>query len=125
MSLDREPGVPDGMCMDGEGNLWIAMWGAGQILCCDPENGRVRDRLEVPDLLVSCCTFGGRDMDRLYVTTARDDTGAGGEVYEYEMQTRGVYGYRYGESEEKDGADHGRGKGNRTSDCLGDGGGRI
>lgn len=123
--LAGEEGVPDGMCMDVEGKLWVAMWGGGQILRCDPIGGGVLERFEVPDKNVSCCVFGGRDMDRLYVTTARDEDGKGGEVYEYEMQVKGVFSYRYGNETEKNSPDNRGGKGDRSADRKGDGQGRL
>lgn len=64
-------GAPDGMCIDDNGNLWIALWGGWGVECWDPRTGAQIDRIEVPTAQVTCPCFGGADRDRLFVTTAR------------------------------------------------------
>ena len=66
------------------------------MLCADPESGKVLEELAVPDRNVSCCIFGGPEMDKLFITTARDEDGNGGELYVEKMRTKGVNGNRYG-----------------------------
>jgi sugar lactone lactonase YvrE len=64
-------GSPDGMCVDAAGNLWIAVWGGGQIRCHAP-SGEVLAVVDVPGAPhTSCCAFAGRDLDLLVITTAR------------------------------------------------------
>jgi sugar lactone lactonase YvrE len=63
-------GVPDGLAVDAEGNLWSARWGAGAVICYDPK-GHERARIELPAVHVSSCCFGGEALDILYITTAR------------------------------------------------------
>lgn len=94
--LRREPGDPDGMCMDAEGNLWAAMWGGSQVVCIEPGSGKILDRIQVPEKYPSCCVFGGKEMDQLFITTARDEMGNGGEVYVHEMNVKGRSANRYG-----------------------------
>lgn len=96
VDLEEEEGSPDGMCMDSEGNLWIAMWGGGEVIGVNPEHGTIISRISVPDRNPSCCTFGGMDMKQLFITTARDEDGNGGEVYVQEMDVKGVKVNRYG-----------------------------
>lgn len=96
VDLSEEEGSPDGMCMDEQGRLWIAMWGGGCVICADPKTGELSERINVPDRYPSCCTFGGSNMDRLYITTARDEQGSGGELYVEQMKTKGVTANRYG-----------------------------
>lgn len=62
-------GLPDGMCFDHEGNLWLAMWGGGCVLKCS-QNGNVLDQFFVPALNVTNVCFGGDGLDRLFVTSA-------------------------------------------------------
>lgn len=93
--LRGEKGIPDGMCMDCRGKLWIAMWGGGQVICVDPDTGSVSERITVADKYVSCCVFGGARMDELFITTARDEEGNGGELYVQKMRTSGMISYRY------------------------------
>jgi sugar lactone lactonase YvrE len=64
--------VPDGMTVDAEGHLWVARWGAGCVVRVAPD-GTVVDRIDLPVSRVSSCTFGGADLDDLYITTARGD----------------------------------------------------
>jgi sugar lactone lactonase YvrE len=62
-------GHPDGLTVDADGHVWVALWGGGQIHRYDPA-GRLVAVLELPVPLVTHCTFGGRDLNELYVTTA-------------------------------------------------------
>lgn len=96
VDLSRETGNPDGMCIDSEGHLWIAMWGGGKVVCADPETGKILEKLVVGDKYVSCCTFGGAQMNELFITTARDEEGNGGELYVHKMKAKGVKAERYG-----------------------------
>lgn len=97
IDLSGEKGSPDGMCVDRDGNLWIAMWGGYQVIGYDPVEKKVFKRIPVPDANVSCCIFGGEEENRLFVTTAQDGNGAGGEVYTILLTDyRGKAGYRYG-----------------------------
>lgn len=73
------------------------MWGGYQVICADPTTGEVLKRISVPDANVSCCCFGGKSKTQLYITTARDDTGNGGELYVEEVQVTGGEVYRYGD----------------------------
>ncbi len=71
--IPEEDGSPDGMSIDSEGRLWIAMWAGGSVNCYDPENGALLHRVIVPAPHASSCAFGGPDLDTLYITTARVD----------------------------------------------------
>jgi len=64
-------GWPDGMTSDMQGNLWIAMWGGAQVTKWDPNTGRLLEQIPVPALNVSSCIFGGKDLNELYITSAR------------------------------------------------------
>jgi sugar lactone lactonase YvrE len=64
-------GMPDGMTIDAQGCLWIAMWGGGRLMRVSPTGERLCE-LSVPAQQPSSCTFGGRDLDVLYVTSARE-----------------------------------------------------
>lgn len=63
-------GLPDGMCADGDGRLWVALWGAGRVACVDPANGRVISAVEFPVSQPTCPAFAGDDLSTLVVTTA-------------------------------------------------------
>lgn len=64
-------GWPDGMTSDMDGNLWVAMWGGAQVTKWDPNTGNLLEQFPVPALNTSSCVFGGRDMNELYITSAR------------------------------------------------------
>jgi sugar lactone lactonase YvrE len=69
VELGREAGIPDGLAVDDEGCVWVALWGGWSLRRYTPEG--VLDRvLEVPAAQVTACCFGGDDGRSLYVTTA-------------------------------------------------------
>ncbi|GIH67030.1 SMP-30/gluconolactonase/LRE family protein [Microbispora siamensis] len=64
-------GMPDGMCADAEGNLWIAIFGGGRVECRDP-GGRLLATVEVGAPNVTCPAFAGPDLDVLVITTSTE-----------------------------------------------------
>lgn len=64
-------GWPDGMTSDADGNLWIALWGGAQVAKWNPNTGQLLEQIPIPALQTSSCVFGGKDMNELYVTSAR------------------------------------------------------
>lgn len=64
-------GSPDGMTIDAEGNLWVALWGGGIVGKFNPVTGELLQRVKVPAPNVSSCAFGGKNLETLYITTAR------------------------------------------------------
>lgn len=73
-------GYPDGMTIDDEGHLWVAHWAGGRVSRWDPESGECVGEITVPARNVTSCAFGGEDLGDLYITSARDGGGSGGEV---------------------------------------------
>ncbi|MGH8855536.1 MAG: SMP-30/gluconolactonase/LRE family protein [Telluria sp.] len=69
VAADSAPGEPDGSCIDAEGHLWSARWGAGQVIRFAPD-GRVERVLQIDAPQPSCPAFGGAGLSTLYVTTA-------------------------------------------------------
>ena len=64
------PGVPDGLTIDADGGIWVALWGGAQVRRYSPD-GRVTDIVNLPVEQPTSCTFGGDAGDTLYITTAR------------------------------------------------------
>ena len=64
-------GAPDGMTIDNEGMLWIAHWGGSCVRRWDPKSGKVIEEVTVDAPHVTSCCFGGKDFNKLYITTAR------------------------------------------------------
>lgn len=70
--LEQEEVIPDGMCIDTEGKLWVACYNGGRVLRIDPETGKRIQTVKMPvDKTTSCC-FGGKDYSELYVTSAAE-----------------------------------------------------
>lgn len=65
-------GVPDGMTIDKEGMLWIAQWGGWCVSHWNPVNGELLDKISLPVSRVTSCTFAGKCLDELYITTASE-----------------------------------------------------
>ncbi|WED63654.1 SMP-30/gluconolactonase/LRE family protein [Synoicihabitans lomoniglobus] len=70
LSLAEEQGLPDGMCIDAEGMLWVACWGGACVRRIDPSSGAELARVDLPATQVTSCAFGGPELDTLYITTA-------------------------------------------------------
>lgn len=71
ISFADQPGWPDGMTVDVEGMLWIAHWNGGRVSRWNPANGRKLREILLPAPRTTSCTFGGVNLDRLYITSAR------------------------------------------------------
>lgn len=67
--LSGEPGLPDGSCVDAEGGVWNAAWEGGQVIRI--AGGAVTHRIRLPVSRVTCCAFGGADLQTLFITTSR------------------------------------------------------
>ena len=65
-----EGGSPDGMSVDDEGCLWVALWGGSAVHRYDP-SGRLIATVAIPATNVTSCCFGGPDRTTLFVTTSR------------------------------------------------------
>lgn len=70
ISIPREEGIPDGMTIDRDGMLWVALWNGGKVNRYDPKTGKLLLQIALPVSLVTSCTFGGRDLTDLYITSA-------------------------------------------------------
>jgi len=70
--VPAESGGPDGLTVDEEGGVWVALYGGGAVRRYTPE-GMLDEVIEVPVKQVTACTFGGSDLDQLFITTSRED----------------------------------------------------
>jgi len=68
ITIAPDEGLPDGMTVDAEGGLWMALHGTGSIRRYTPD-GRLDRVVRVPPSMVTCCAFGGPDLTDLYITT--------------------------------------------------------
>jgi sugar lactone lactonase YvrE len=65
-------GVPDGLTLDAEGCVWLAVWGSGELRRYTPE-GELDTVVRLPVSQVTSAAFGGADLSTLYITTAREN----------------------------------------------------
>ena len=70
VTIPAAGGLPDGMTLDAEGHVWVALFGAGKVRRYRPD-GAIDLEVGVPVSLVTSCAFGGRNLEFLYITTAR------------------------------------------------------
>jgi sugar lactone lactonase YvrE len=90
-TIDPAQGQPDGMALDEDGGVWVALWGGGAVHRYD-ETGTLTERIELPVRQVTACTFGGTT---LYITTSREGLGdaaepSAGAVFTAETGVRGA-----------------------------------
>ena len=96
--IPKEMGTPDGMSMDEKGMLWVAHWGGFGVYRWNPDDGSLLEKIEVPAPNVSSCTFGGKNLDHLFITTARQELTEAelkkypdsGSVFTIKMPVKGV-----------------------------------
>lgn len=67
--LGPDEGTPDGLTVDQDGFLWVAVWDAWSIVRYNPQ-GREVMRVKLPVPRPTSCCFGGTQLDTLYVTSA-------------------------------------------------------
>jgi sugar lactone lactonase YvrE len=72
IEVPEEVGAPDGLTVDADGDLWVAIWGGGRVHRYSPV-GVLRQTLSVPAAETTSCAFAGPGLHRLYVTTATEN----------------------------------------------------
>lgn len=85
-------GSPDGLTVDAEGGVWVALWGGSAVHHYTPD-GRLADVIDVAATKVTACTFGGDDLDELFITTSAEgdeDNPVAGAVFYYPAGVRGL-----------------------------------
>ena len=100
--LGANEGFPDGSTVDAEGGLWNAQWDGGCVVRYD-HDGVETERIAVPASRPTCAAFGGTDLERLFVSTARIGLGASalhdqptaGRVFVCTVGRRGLPEHRF------------------------------
>jgi sugar lactone lactonase YvrE len=92
--VDLSDGHPDGLTVDAEGGVWVALFGDGAVHRYAPD-GTLDAVVEVPARQVTACTFGGEALDRLFITTSRenlepDDDPLAGALFTADVGVRGM-----------------------------------
>ena len=70
--IPASDGWPDGLAIDEEGGIWLALWGGGCVRRYLPD-GTLDAVIELPAGHVTSCAFVGANLERLFITTARDE----------------------------------------------------
>ncbi len=70
--VENEMGYPDGMTIDTEDKLWVALYAGGKVIRIDPVAGEIIYEIHLPVPKVTSCTFGGKELNELYITTCRE-----------------------------------------------------
>lgn len=71
VTVAEDVGIPDGLTVDADGDLWVAIYGGGRVHRYSPD-GELREALVLPAMQSTSCAFAGRGLNRLYVTTATE-----------------------------------------------------
>jgi sugar lactone lactonase YvrE len=93
LRVPREDGPPDGMAVDVDGNLWVALVNGKRVSCFSPDSGEEVARINVNAAKVTACWFGGPEMTHLFISTAKeghDDPPGSGAIFVAEPGARGV-----------------------------------
>lgn len=98
--IDPELGAPDGLTVDADGGIWVALWGGGAVHHYTP-TGTLAEVISVPVPRVTACTFGGPDLADLYITTSQVDTDLdtypnAGALFRASLPTHGMAPLDYG-----------------------------
>lgn len=96
LDVPENLGYPDGLCVDTEGCIWLALWGPGLIHRYSPSGEHI-GTVNVPISATSSCSFGGADLSTLFITTARlsltpqqlEDTPHAGGVFAVDVGIKG------------------------------------
>ncbi|MEV8561154.1 SMP-30/gluconolactonase/LRE family protein [Streptomyces sp. NPDC051917] len=70
VEIEEGAGFPDGLTVDAEGCVWVALWDGGAVRRYTPD-GALDRVIQLPAPRTTACAFGGADLTDLYITTAR------------------------------------------------------
>ena len=87
-NIKQSDGYPDGLCVDSENYIWSTHWNGGKITRYAPD-GSIDSEYKLPVPNVTCCAFGGKNLDILYITTAQKG------LSEQELKDAPLSGYTF------------------------------
>jgi sugar lactone lactonase YvrE len=90
VEIPLDVGLPDGLCVDAEGFVWLAVFGAGEVRRYSPA-GALDRTVRLPVSRVTSAAFGGAELDELYITSATE-----GVSLEREPHAGGLFRHRPG-----------------------------
>ena len=74
INFPEEMGLPDGMSIDANNNLWVAFWLGSAVRCFDGTTGAQIDEITCPAPRITSIVFGGEKLDQIFITSASEDT---------------------------------------------------
>ena len=87
--FDKE--LPDGMTIDENDNLWVCFYLGGKVVCYDSSTAKELQVIEVPAYCTTSCTFGGENLDTLYITSgAYKKSDLGGTLFAVKPGVKGL-----------------------------------
>lgn len=78
--LTPDEGFPDGLCVDTDDHIWSCHWDGARITRYRPDGSRERV-INLPVNRPTSCCFGGNNFDTLFITSAQDSQGGGGQLW--------------------------------------------
>lgn len=90
-TTDPAWGVPDGLAVDADDNVWVAFWGGSRVQRFDP-SGTPTGYIELPCEQVTSCAFFGPDLTQLAITTSglgQENNPAAGQTYVFDTDVPG------------------------------------
>lgn len=97
VQVPEDTGLPDGLTVDSEGFVWIAFWNGWRVGRYGPD-GHLEREIKLPVANVTRCTFGGKNLDELYINTAwygldpaqRQSQPWAGDLFRAKLDIRGL-----------------------------------
>lgn len=104
VTIADQRALPDGLALDEEGMLWVALWGGFGVARFDTRSGKMISFVDVPAPFVTSCAFAGRKLDKLIITTAKQGLTSAdmqsyplsGHVFIIDLGVKGQARYRCG-----------------------------
>ncbi|MEX0686808.1 MAG: SMP-30/gluconolactonase/LRE family protein [Balneolales bacterium] len=98
-----DDGFPDGMTIDTDDHLWVAMYGGSKVQRINPVSGNTVYEVHLPVPQVTSCTFGGFKFNELYITTCRENMSEqalkqaplSGSIFKARLPFRGLASFRF------------------------------
>ncbi len=104
--FDKDDGLPDGLAVDSEGFLWVALFQGSMLMRIDPD-GKLNRVVRLPYTQPTSIAFGGKNMNKLFITSASlhsksglepagydDAKDRGGSLYCLELDITGKEEYK-------------------------------
>ncbi len=101
-TVPTEWGTPDGLTLDEDGNLWVALWDGWAVIKLSP-TGELLEKIEVPAKRPTSCAFVGQNLDYLMITSASmvgciendDDSELGGSLFYIKTDCKGTISNKF------------------------------